>query len=162
MNISKRIPATLIYCRRNDELLLMLRHKNPNKGLWVAPGGKVEINESPYECAIRELYEETGLRAGHLHFRGLVTETSRRADWQWSLFIYLTTDFTGPVESDDREGTLKWWSIADVSAGVARMPEADQIFVPYILDLNSPFYDARYVYDDDLNLVEIHRVTGPA
>ncbi|MBN1286375.1 MAG: 8-oxo-dGTP diphosphatase [Anaerolineae bacterium] len=155
-----RIPTTLIYCRRDDEILLMLRHKQPNKGLWVAPGGKIELSESPYECALRELREETGLRANHLHFRGLVTETSPRADWQWMLFIYLTTDFTGAVVPDDREGALRWWPIAQVYSGAARMPQADQIFVPHILDLDRPFYDARYVYDDALRLIEIHNMVG--
>ncbi|MCD4739136.1 MAG: NUDIX domain-containing protein, partial [Anaerolineae bacterium] len=49
-----RVPSVLIYLRRGDELLLMHRHKEPNLGLWVAPGGKVELDESPHETARRE------------------------------------------------------------------------------------------------------------
>ena len=56
------ILTTLIYCLREEKTLLMERRKEPNLGLWVAPGGKIELGESPYECARRELYEETGLQ----------------------------------------------------------------------------------------------------
>lgn len=151
----ERCLTTLIYCRRGDDVLLIHRRKEPNLGLWVAPGGKVEMDESPYECAIRELREETGLHARQLHFRGLITETSPRPDWQWMLFIYVATDFTGTVRADEREGALRWWRIAELDAGAVPIPHADAVFYPHVLDLDRPFYHALYVYDADLCLVEI-------
>jgi 8-oxo-dGTP diphosphatase len=81
------ILSTLVYCVRNGRVLLMHRHKEPNLGLWVGLGGKLEPDESPYECARRELHEEAGLRAQHLVFRGLVTEVSPHPDWHWMLFM---------------------------------------------------------------------------
>ena len=91
------ILGTLVYPIRDGQVLLMHRHKAPNLGQWVGPGGKVEADESPYECAIRELYEETSLHARQPRFRGLVTEVSPRPDWHWMLFIYTVTDFEGQV-----------------------------------------------------------------
>ncbi len=48
------ILTTLIYCLREEQTLLLERRKEPNLGLWVAPGGKIELGESPHECARRE------------------------------------------------------------------------------------------------------------
>ncbi|HCU80935.1 MAG TPA: DNA mismatch repair protein MutT, partial [Chloroflexi bacterium] len=84
----KPILATMVYCIKDGDVLLMLRNKEPNLGLWVGPGGKLEPGESPYDCAKRELYEETGLEVNDLYFRGLITEISPRPDWQWLMFLY--------------------------------------------------------------------------
>jgi 8-oxo-dGTP diphosphatase len=146
--------TTLVYCLDDDSVLLMKRHKEPNLGLWVAPGGKIELGESPYECAQRELHEETGLLATFLHFRGLVTEVSPRPDWQWMLFIYVVTAFTGALTADEREGRFQWWPLSRVAQ--LPIPQADAVFYPYVTDLSRPFYHGRYVYDADLNLIEVH------
>jgi 8-oxo-dGTP pyrophosphatase MutT (NUDIX family) len=47
----------------NDKILLV-KHKHPKSGIefWVPPGGGLEDSESIYDCAIRETYEETGLK----------------------------------------------------------------------------------------------------
>jgi 8-oxo-dGTP diphosphatase len=147
------ILSTLVYCLRDGRVLLMHRHKEPNLGLWVGLGGKLEPDESPYECARRELHEEAGLRAQHLVFRGLVTEVSPHPDWHWMLFIYVTTNFNGRLVSDDREGTLRWWPLAQACA--LPIPQADAVFFPRITDLSLPFYHAKYAYDANLKLVEV-------
>jgi 8-oxo-dGTP pyrophosphatase MutT (NUDIX family) len=146
------ILSTLIYAVRDGAVLLMHRNKEPNLGLWVAPGGKLEPGESPYECAVRELREETNLTAVEMVFRGLITEVSPRPDWQWMLFIYIAPTVVGEVRGDDREGSLRWWPLGE--AHQAPMPEADQIFFPRVIDLSQPFVHARYVYDADLRLIE--------
>ena len=78
-----RVLATLVYVIKGDEVLLHQRAKDPNKGLWVAPGGKLEPDESPVECAIREMREETGLEIAMPVLRGIMTEVSPRPDYQW-------------------------------------------------------------------------------
>ncbi len=92
---AKRRLGTCVYTLRQGmqelEVLMMYRHKEPNLGLWVAPGGKVETDESPRDCALRELEEETGLRGKNIIFRGLVTEVSPLDHWQWLLFLYVVT-----------------------------------------------------------------------
>jgi ADP-ribose pyrophosphatase YjhB (NUDIX family) len=149
----KPILTTLVYCLRDGEVLLMERSKEPNLGLWTAPGGKIEPYESPYECACRELSEETGLYAYQLRFRGLITEVSPLPDWQWMLFIYAATDFAGELAADEREGHFQWWPLEQVAR--LPIPQADAVFCPRVTDLGGPFYHAKYVYDADLCLVEI-------
>ena len=145
--------TTLVYCLQNGQVLLMKRHKEPNRGLWVAPGGKIEPGESPYECALRELYEETGLYAHDLRLRGLVTMVSPLPGWHWMLFIHAATNFAGELITDEREGSLRWWPLADVHQ--LPIPQADAIFFPGVTELSQPLYYAKYVYDADLNLVQV-------
>ena len=78
------VSTVLIYARREGKVLLMHRNKEPNLGLWTAPGGKIESGESPHETARREMAEETGLEVGDLYLRGictLVSPTSERGIW---------------------------------------------------------------------------------
>ena len=87
----------MVYCLRESQVLLLRRANQPMKGLWVAPGGKMEPGESPWQCAKRELQEETGLEAHDLTLRGIVTETSPRPDWQWLIFIYVALETLGQM-----------------------------------------------------------------
>ena len=122
--------------------------------------GKLEPGESPYDCALRELHEETGLQAKELLFRGLISEVSPRApDWQWLMFLYVATSFEGELQGDDREGTLRW---SPIEAALALpMPEADQTFFPRVIDLRQPFVQAKYRYDSAINLVEFTDQSAP-
>ncbi len=149
----KPILATMVYCIKDGDVLLMLRNKEPNLGLWVGPGGKLEPGESPYDCAKRELYEETGLEVNDLHFRGLITEISPRPDWQWLMFLYVATEFSGTIVEYKREGRLSWCSVSEVMQ--LPIPEADSVFFQKVININMPFYQAKFVYDSDLSLVKV-------
>ena len=149
----KPILATMVYCIKDGDVLLMLRNKEPNLGLWVGPGGKLEPGESPYDCAKRDLYEETGLEVNDLYFRGLITEISPRPDWQWLMFLYVATEFSGTLVEDKREGRLSWCSLSEVMQ--LPIPEADSVFFQKVININMPFYQAKFVYDSDLSLVNV-------
>ena len=146
------ILATLIYCLRDNKLLLLRRRKPPFVGHWLAPGGKLEAHEAPISCAARELREETGLLAKHLQLRAMITEISPRPDYQWLVFAYLAENVEGELITDEREGELRWWSLDELNDLL--MPESDRIFLPRVLDTTTPLYEATYCYDAELNLVE--------
>jgi len=85
--------ATLLYCfNEQDEVLLLERAQEPNRGLWSPPGGKLhtDIGESPYACACREAYEELGLRlnATDLQLTGLVSEHGYAGQAHWLMFLF--------------------------------------------------------------------------
>ncbi len=145
--------SVLVYVRRGDEVLVMRRNKEPNLGLWIAPGGKLEIGESPYETARRELLEETGLVIDDLRLRGFCTEVSPLPEWNWMLFIYTTWTFSGVVQPDLREGDFVWMPVSTYLNDLP-IPQADMIFAPRVLGTEDGVFQAKFVYDHDLKLVE--------
>ena len=147
--------VTLIYCVKDDQVLLAKRKKAPYIGYWVAPGGKIEPGESPHEGAVRELQEETGLSTDSAELRAVVSETSPNDDWQWLMFIYRVTNPMGEVVSDEREGELRWFDVAAIND--IKMPDADRQFVPYILSPDPGIAEFRFHYDQDINLIQTHR-----
>ncbi len=147
------ILASSIYCVREGKVLLLERRRPPMLGYWVAPGGKLEPGESPYEAACRELHEETGLRANGIVLRGIIVETSPRPDLQWLLFYFVATAFDGEMLEDSPEGRLAWWPRERVAE--LTIPEADRVFFPPIIELTAPIYQAHFRYDAELRLVDV-------
>ncbi len=85
--------ATLLYVfNERDEVLLLERAQEPNRGFWSPCGGKLktDIGESPYACACREAHEELGvvLQASDLHLTGLVSEHGYQGQTHWLMFLF--------------------------------------------------------------------------
>jgi 8-oxo-dGTP pyrophosphatase MutT (NUDIX family) len=143
----------LIYGVRDGNVLLMHRKREPNLGLWVAPGGKIEPGESPYETALREFAEETGLEAKALQLRGLCTFVPLLKQYPWFIFIFVTTDWEGTLNTDCEEGDLAWASIEEYTTTLLK-PSADAVFAPRILSATDGLFQAKFVYDANANLEE--------
>ena len=144
---------TQVHCISQNHVLLMHRNKNPNKGLWVAPGGKIERDESPFEGAVRELHEETGLTASQVMFRGMVTLLIPTFPQPLYHFLYIVTEFSGKLIADKREGSLAWQPFDTIKQ--LPMPQANQGFLPRVLAQTNGFYQAKYIYDANEQLIEI-------
>ena len=85
--------ATLLYCfNERDEIMLLERTQEPNRGRWSPCGGKLkmDLGESPYVCACREAHEETGLRITptDLHLTGLISEHGYQGQTHWLMFLF--------------------------------------------------------------------------
>src|SRR5690349_13070021 len=85
--------STLLYCfSRDDEVLLLERTREPNRGLWSPPGGKLELTkgESPYASAAREAFEELGLRfeISAFHLTGIISEHGYAGASHWLMFLF--------------------------------------------------------------------------
>ena len=61
--MSVPVPTVGVICFRGDEVLLIQRGKPPRQGDWSIPGGRLEWQEPVQACGLRELFEETGVRA---------------------------------------------------------------------------------------------------
>ena len=143
--------TTLVYARDDGQVLLMQRRKQPNLGQWTAPGGKIELDESPTECAVRELREETGLIAtARPELRLIVTETSPLPNWQWLMFVFLVRAFEGQVTACE-EGDLAWIPLEQVLR--LPIPQADAVFFPYVVDGGAVPTSMKFEYDANLQLV---------
>jgi 8-oxo-dGTP diphosphatase len=138
--------ATLVYVKRPGQTLMIHRVKKANDmhaGKWNGLGGKFEPGETPEACAIREIYEESGLRIEQPEWRGLLTFPGFRAGEDWYAFVFVARHFSGTL-IDSSEGVLAW--IDDDKLLDLPLWEGDRIFIPW-LDGNR-FFSAKFVYVD--------------
>ncbi len=137
------INTTLCYLEKDDKYLLLHRTKKEgdlNRDKWIGVGGKFEEGESPEECAVREIREETGLVAAPL-YRGIVTFVSDK--WQTEyMHLFTATEFSGEMIECD-EGELAWVD----KDKVTDLPiwQGDRIFLS-LLAKEAPFFSLKLVY----------------
>lgn len=126
------------------------------EGKWNAPGGKLRLGENPSSGAMREMFEETGLRVSRLRFNGILNfylGESRELDQ--TVFLFSCANFTGKPRRG-REGELMWFSVGQIPYD--DMWEDDRLWLPMLLEGKS-FIGDFYFTDDYNKLVSynIHR-----
>ena len=138
--------ATLCYVRRDGKTLMIHRIKKANDmhaGKWNGLGGKLDPGESPEECAVREIYEEAGLKVHNPLLKGFLTFPRFAKDEDWYVFVYVVKDFEGEL-IDSPEGDLRWVNDADLTS--LNLWEGDPIFLP-LLDQPGVF-SGKFIYKD--------------
>ncbi len=101
--------TTICYIEKDDKYLMLHRTKKENDqshDKWLGVGGKFEENESPDECVVREVKEETGLNLLSYRLRGVMTFVSDMWETEY-MFIYTADKFEGKLTECD-EGELLW------------------------------------------------------
>ena len=89
--------ATICYLDNGKEFLLLLRNKKPNdvhEGKYIGVGGKLEAAETPEECAVREIFEETGLTATKMEMKGIITFPEFTPGHDWYTYVFRVTEFS--------------------------------------------------------------------
>lgn len=140
------IMATLCYLKRDGKTLMVHRTKKENDmhmGKWNGLGGKFEPGETPEECAIREIYEESGLTVTSPILKGILTFPGFANDEDWYAFLFVAHEFEGEL-IDSPEGTLKW--VDDKKLLELNLWEGDRIFLPWLE--RSSFFSGKFVYMD--------------
>ena len=139
--------TTLCYITRGDEVLMLHRVKKKNdinKDKWIGIGGKFEGEESPDECLLREVREETGLQLTRWQCRGVVTFLCDGCEGEF-MYLFTADGFDGePKECD--EGDLQWVK-RDFLYSLP-MWEGDKIFLD-LLWQNAPFFLLKLRYEGD-------------
>ena len=144
--------TTLCYIENNDCYLMLHRtkkKKDVNKDKWIGVGGHAEGNETPQECLLREVKEETGLLLTSYKFRGLITFISDECEPE--LMCLFTADgYTGELITCD-EGELEWVKKSDVP----QLPtwEGDAQFLKLLLEDEKRFFAMKLRYEGE-RLVE--------
>lgn len=129
--------SVLVFIRDTAGKFLMIqRKKAPNKGCWSPVGGKLEMSlgESPFECAIREAREETGieLTTHDLHLFGMVSERGYEGSGHWLMFLF---DARKPLEAlppEIDEGKFAFFSREEIES--AAIPPSDRVLVWPVFD----------------------------
>ena len=91
--------TTLCYLEKDDRYLMLHRIKKEvdvNKDKWIGVGGHFEKDETPEECLLREVKEETGLTLTSWRFRGLVTFLSDAWEKEY-MCLYTADGFEGDI-----------------------------------------------------------------
>lgn len=144
---------TLVYLQNGDETLMLHRVKKANdvnEGKWIGVGGKFEANESPYACASREVYEETGSHFINGKFRGVVTFVYGQNEPDY-LFLYTGELDNNHVRQND-EGVLKWVKTSEIPK--LDLWEGDLLFLDPLFQ-SSSVIDLTLRYNDARELIQV-------
>ena len=139
--------TTLCYLERDGQYLMLHRVKKENDlnhDNWVGVGGKFEPDESPDECLLREVREETGLELTDYRPRGIVSFISDKWETEY-MFLYTAHAFTGRLHDCD-EGELAWIPREQVPS--LPLWEGDRIFLK-LLAADAPYFSLKLVYEDE-------------
>jgi 8-oxo-dGTP pyrophosphatase MutT (NUDIX family) len=137
--------STLCYIEQDGKYLMLHRTKKKNdinEDKWIGVGGHFEADESPEECMLREVKEETGLTLTSFRYRGIVTFVSGDGVTEY-MSLFTADGFTGEMIVCD-EGDLEW--VDKKKVWEMNLWEGDRIFF-LLLERNAPFFSLKLVYD---------------
>ena len=139
--------TSLCYIERDGQYLMLHRIKkahDENRDKWIGIGGKFEPGESPEDCVLREVREETGLRLTDFRYCGIITFVSDCWETEY-MHLFHATGFTGTLRECD-EGQLEWIAINRLLA----LPQwaGDRIFLD-LMQKNVPFFSLKLRYEGE-------------
>lgn len=148
--------TTLCYIEKDNKYLMLHRIKkinDVNHDKWIGVGGKFEEGESPEECLLREVKEETGLTLTSYRFRGIVSFISDECENEY-MHLFTATEYEGELTDCD-EGDLVWVPKAELEN--LKLWEGDRIFFK-LLDEECGFFSLKLRYrGEELAETEVMR-----
>lgn len=139
--------STLCYIEKEGRYLMLhrtVKKNDVNHDKWIGVGGHFEYGESPEECLLREVKEETGYTPTSWRYRGIVTFVYGEAVVEY-MSLYTADGFKGdPIDCD--EGELEWIDKSAVPS--LELWEGDRIFFR-LLDEGREFFSLKLVYDTE-------------
>lgn len=139
--------TTLCYIEKENQYLMLhrIRKKNDvNHDKWIGVGGKFEQGESPEECLLREVKEETGYTLTSWRYRGIITFVYGEDIVEY-MSLYTADKYEG-TQTECDEGVLEWVDKDKISE--LNLWEGDRIFFR-LLDEREDFFSLKLVYNTD-------------
>jgi 8-oxo-dGTP diphosphatase len=139
--------ATLLYCfSEREEILLLERAQEPNRGFWSPCGGKLkmDLGESPFVCACREAHEEIGLvlTPPDLHLAGLISEHGYQGQTHWLMFLFEVKVKLKSLPPPHAEGSFAFF-LRDQIASL-KIPQTDRERIwPWFWQFRGGFFAAH-------------------
>ncbi len=146
--------TTLCYIENDEKYLMLHRVKKKNdinQGKYIGIGGHFEEDESPFDCVIREVYEETGLKILDPKYRGIVTFVTNEGESE-QMHLFSATKYSGNMV-ECNEGNLCWVDKNQLES--IPMWQGDIIFLR-LLDTEKEFFSLKLVYEGN-TLVNVER-----
>lgn len=140
------VETTLCYIESNGYYLMLNKNKRKadlNKGKWVGLGGHIESGETPDECVIREVNEESGLTIYNPQFRAKIYFIND--DYMELMYLYTASNFDGNL-IECNEGTLDWIKKEDVLK--LNIWEGDKVFLELLVK-NDDYFELKLFYKND-------------
>ena len=137
--------STLCYLEKDHQYLMLhrvVKKNDVNKDKWIGVGGHFEDGESPEECVLREVKEETGYTLTSYRYRGLVTFVFADVEMEY-MSLFTADEFEGE-QIECNEGVLEWVRKEEIRN--LNLWEGDKIFFR-LLDENVPFFSLKLVYN---------------
>lgn len=149
MHKPKQSLTTLCYLEQDGCYLMMHRIKKKNDvnhDKWIGVGGHAEDQESPEDCLLREVFEETGLKLTRYRFRGIVTFSLKDVEIQY-MCLYTADEWQGTLTKQCKEGDLEWVK----KEQIGRLPlwVGDKVFFKLLWE-ESPFFSLKLSYEGDV------------
>lgn len=116
------LAASAVVMNTRGEVLLVLRSKEPQAGRWTVPGGRVEPGETLEDAAVRETFEETGLRVAVDH-EVWSLDLANGADEVYEIHDFLAHVVSGEVVAGDDAADVGWFGRQEMEA----MPLTDDL-----------------------------------
>lgn len=113
--------SVLIFLKNTQgKFLLLKRKKTPNQGLWSPIGGKLEMptGESPFECAVREAKEETGIDVSNddLHLFCMAAEKAYEGSGHWLMFLFTCDKPIDELPPEFDEGNFDFFTREEIDS----------------------------------------------
>ena len=144
--------GTLMFVRQASRVLLIRKKRGHGAGLFNAPGGKLEPDETPLQGAIRETREEVGIEVFHARQLGRFQFVDLSAP-QWFGHVFLAGDFAGTPEETD-EAVPVWFAVDALPFD--QMWQDDRYWLPRLLA--GERLTGAFLFDDGRLLT--HRLVG--
>lgn len=137
--------ATLCYIKDSGKTLMLHRIKKENdmhEGKWNGLGGKIDEGETPEECVIREVKEESGITIKNPVMKGILTFPAFDDNDEWRVFVFTASEYEGTPAKSNREGNLEW--VDDDNILGLNLWEGDKYFLKWMNE--NKFFSAKFNY----------------
>ena len=109
------IDGASVIIRDGDRILLVRRARDPFKGRWSLPGGRVEAGETAKQAAVREAKEETGLMVSGLkHYCEFRPDSTSGASQNYRIDCFIAANWSGEVTAADDAAAARWVSLPEL------------------------------------------------
>ena len=141
------ILATLCYVKKNGKTLMLHRvkkEKDIHHGKWNGLGGKLEKGETPEDCVVREVFEESGFKIKRPKMHGILLFPNFDGENDWHVFIFTASKFSGRL-IDSKEGRLEWINDKDLTR--LNLWEGDKVFFKWMK--KGKFFSGKMLYKEE-------------